>query len=498
MSSVYLVLPVVLPIVGGALMPLLHLPEKKRNLFLEILVLVTSALAIGCVFHRPEEGFTLFHLTGNLDFALRLDGLGSVFTCLIAVLWPLATLYAFEYMRHEERTTSFFAFYTMTYGVTMGIAMAKNLVTMYLFYELLTLVSVYLVMHPMTKKAIRASRTYLYYSIGGAAFAFISLVFIIVYGNTTDFILGGVLNLDRIGGNVQMMLVVYLLAFWGFGVKAAVFPFQGWLPKASVAPTPVTALLHAVAVVKSGAFAVMRLTYYCFGTDFIRGTWVHFAVMSIAMISIIYGSTMAVKETHFKRRLAFSTISNLSYILLGVTMMSPLGLFAGISHLVVHAIMKIGAFFSAGAVLHQSGKEYVDELNGLGHKMPWVFTVFTVCSLSLIGIPLFGGFISKWNIAAAAMDTAREFPYAYAAVGVLLYSALMTAIYMMTVVIRAWFPDRKRDGELSASAGDGQDIKDPNWEMKLPLALFAIAIVVIGLYSEPLMQVLRDVAQGVF
>lgn len=498
MSSVYLVLPVVIPIVGGALMPLLHLPDKKRNLFLEILVLVTSALAIGCVLNRPEQGFTLFHLTGNLDFALRLDGLGSVFTCLIAILWPLATLYAFEYMRHEERTTSFFSFYTMTYGVTMGIAMAKNLVTMYLFYELLTLVSVYLVMHPMTKKAIRASRTYLYYSIGGAAFAFISLVFIIVYGNTTDFIMGGVLNFGKIGDNIQMMLVVYLLAFWGFGVKAAVFPFQGWLPKASVAPTPVTALLHAVAVVKSGAFAVMRLTYYCFGADFIRGTWVHFVVMSIAMLSIIYGSTMAVKETHFKRRLAFSTVSNLSYILLGVTMMSTLGLLAGISHLVIHAIMKIGSFFSAGAVLHQSGREYVDELDGMGYKMPFVFTVFTICGLSLVGIPLFGGFISKWNIAEAAMQTAREIPYAYAAVGVLLYSALMTAVYIMTVVIRAWFPSRGYDKISGEKNCTSRDITDPNWEMKLPLGIFAAAILVLGVYSEPLMHILREVARGAF
>jgi multicomponent Na+:H+ antiporter subunit D len=476
--------------VGGAVMPLLHLPDKKRNLFLEILVLVTSVMAITCVFKRPEDGFILFHLTGNLDFALRLDGLGSVFTCIIAILWPLATLYAFEYMRHEERTTSFFAFYTMTYGVTLGIAMAKNLVTMYLFYELLTLVSVYLVMHPMTKKALRASRIYLYYSIGGAAFAFISLVFIIMYGNTTDFILGGVLNMEKIGNHTQMMLFVYLMAFWGFGVKAAIFPFQGWLPKASVAPTPVTALLHAVAVVKAGAFAVMRLTYYCFGADFIRGTWAHFLVMSIAMLTIIYGSTMAVKETHFKRRLAYSTISNLSYILLGVTMMSTAGLLAGMIHMIVHAIMKIGSFFCAGAVLHQSGREYVDELDGLGRKMPFVFTVFTICGLSLIGIPLFGGFISKWNIAQAAMETAQEIPYAYAAVGVLLYSALMTAIYMLTIVVRAWFPNQGYEEKAL------EGITDPNWEMKLPLGLFAIGVLGIGLYSEPLMQILRAIAAG--
>ncbi|MDO4616133.1 MAG: proton-conducting transporter membrane subunit [Lachnospiraceae bacterium] len=488
-----LVFPVVLPILGGALMPLLHLPDKKRNLYLEILVLLTSAITLYCVaFHDPAEGFVLFHLTGNLDFALRLDGMGSVFTCIVALLWPLATLYAFEYMRHEERTTSFFAFYTCTYGVTLGIAMSKNLLTMYLFYELLTLISVYLVMHPMTKKAIRASLSYLYYSIGGAAFAFISLVFIIRYGMGNTFTYGGVLGSAGVGGNSNLTLLIYLMAFWGFGVKAAVFPFQGWLPKASVAPTPVTALLHAVAVVKAGAFAVMRLTYYCFGPDVIRGTWAHYAVMAIAMITIIYGSTIAVKETHFKRRLAYSTVSNLSYILLGATMMSPLGLLAGLSHMVIHAVMKIGAFFGAGAVLHQTGKEYIDELDGIGYRMPVVFVTFTIFSLSLTGIPLFGGFISKWNIAAAAMDCGRDFPFAYAAVAVLLYSALMTGIYTMTIVVRAWFP-----GKGEAVSG-GKEIRDPSWHMKLPLILFAVVIIVLGVWSVPLMRVLGDIAGGLY
>ncbi len=490
MNRVFLAVPVLLPILGGALLPLLHLPERKRNLLLELLVVLTSAAAFSCVLYGRDETLILFHLTGNLDFSLRLDGLGSVFTCLVAFLWPLATLYAFEYMRREERTTSFFAFYTMTYGVTLGIAMAKNLVTMYLFYELLTLVSVYLVMHPMTKKAIRASRSYLYYSIGGAAFGFIALVFIILYGTTTEFIYGGVLNPVKLGEeHTQLLLFIYLLAFWGFGVKAAVFPFHGWLPKASVAPTPVTALLHAVAVVKSGAFGIMRLTYFCFGTDFIRGTWVHYAVMSIAMCSILYGSTMAVKETHFKRRLAFSTIANLSYIVLAVTMMSRWGLYAAMSHLIIHAVMKIGGFFCAGAVLHQSKREYIDELNGIGSKMPFVFTVFTICSLSLIGIPLFGGFISKWNVASAAMDAGRTFPYAYAGLGVLLYSALMTAIYTLTIVIRAWFPGQ---GERAVFE---DTVKDPNWEMKLPLGIFAAAVLWLGLCSEPLMEILKSIAR---
>lgn len=491
MNSACLALAVALPIVGGALMPLLRLPDKKRNLLIELLVLATSALAFACVLRRPETNFVLFHLTGNMTFSLRLDGLGCVFTCLIAALWPLATLYAFEYMRHEERTTSFFCCYTMTYGVTLGVAMSEDLVTMYLFYELLTLVSVYLVMHPMTRKALRASRTYLYYSIGGAAFAFIGLVFLILYGTTTNFVLGGVLDMEKVGGNVQLILLVYVLAFLGFGVKAAIFPFSGWLPKASVAPTPVTALLHAVAVVKSGAFALMRLTYYSFGTDFLRGTWAHFAVMSIAMISVVYGSTMAVRETHFKRRLAYSTISNLSYVIMAVTMMSPAGLLAAMCHMVVHAVMKIGAFFCSGAVLHQSGVEYIDELNGLGRRMPFTFGTFVIFGCSLAGIPLFGGFISKWCIAMAAVETAREIPYAYAVVGVLLYAALMTAIYVFTVVVRAFFPDL-------GSVTPHPEVTDPNWEMCLPLALFAVATLVLGLQSGPLLEILQSIASGGF
>lgn len=235
----------------------------------------------------------------------------------------------------------------------------------------------------------------------------------------------------------------------------------------------------------------MRLTYYCFGTELIRGTWVHFAVMSIVVLSILYGSTMAVKETHFKRRLAFSTVSNLSYILLGVTMMSPQGLLAGMAHMVFHAFMKIGAFFCAGAVLHQSKKTYVDELNGLAKKMPFVFTTFVIFGLSLIGIPGFAGFISKWNIAAAAMELGNEFPVAYGAVAVLLYSALMTAVYVLTVAIRAWFPDKGSISELK------EEITDPDWQMKLPLCIFAVMVLVWGLGSEPLMRILRAVAQGV-
>ena len=394
MSRMLLAVPALLPILGGVV--LLIMNHFKGNavfryrglaLFVEGITLVNSLVIGWLIVHKAGTGeqMVLFKLYGDLRVMFSLDGLGSVFAGLIAFLWPLAVLYSFEYMRNEERQTVFFAYYLMTYGVTVGIAFAGNLVTLYLFYELLTLVTFPLVLHPMTKAAVRASRKYLYYAIGGAAFAFIGIIFVLNFSTTgnTQFVPGGIM--DAVAGQTRRgtLLFVYVLAFFGFGVKAALFPCHGWLPDATVAPTPVTALLHAVAVVKSGAFAVMRLTYYSFGTALLRGSFAQYIVMGAAMVTVVYGSTMAVKEIHWKRRLAYSTISNLSYILLGTAMMSPLGLIAAMSHMVFHAFMKICSFFCAGAVMHQSGKTYVYELDGMARKMPVTFACLTIASISL-------------------------------------------------------------------------------------------------------------------
>ena len=413
-----------------------------------------------------------------------------VFGGLVSALWPLATLYAFEYMTKEEHEKVFFMFYTMTYSVTLGISFSANLLTMYFFYELLTLVTVPLVMHTLTREAILASRKYLYYSLGGAAFAFIGLIFIIIYGNTTDFVLGGVLDPEKIGARTNVLLLIYVIAFMGFGVKAAISPFNSWLPDAGVAPTPVTALLHAVAVVKSGAFAIIRLTFYSFGTDFLRGTWAQDVVMAIVMFTIVYGCSRAIKETHIKRRLAYSTISNLSYILFGVTVMTPTGMIGALTHLIFHAVIKIAAFFCAGAIMHQTGRQYVHELDGMGCKMPCVFGVFTVSALALMGVPGLAGFISKWNLASAAVESGNGL--AYGGIVCLLVSALLTAIYMFTIVIRAFFPGR--NFEISSLEG----IKDPNWKMLVPLFIFTAFIIFFGLYSGPVTRFLTDVAGGVY
>ena len=492
MNAVVLLIAVMIPLIGGfILFAGKDWNYKKLQIVSEVLVVATSLL-VGCIIlHRPEGEFLFFQLTGNLRIILKLDGLGCVFAGLVAFLWPFANLYAFEYMAHDEkRRQTFFGFYTMTYGVTLGIAFAGNILTMYFFYEMLTLVTGYLVMHPMHKKAIRASRMYLYYSLGGAAFAFLSIIYLTIFGDTSQFVLGGMLDMQKIAAHPNWGLIMFLFAFCGFGVKAALFPFHSWLPRASVAPTPVTALLHAVAVVKSGAFAIIRTIYYSYGVDFLRGTWAQSVVMVLAMATILYASTMAVKEIHLKRRLAYSTISNLSYILLGASMMTPAGMIGAICHLVMHAVMKICGFFCVGAVMHQTGKNYISEIDGLGRKMPVIFGCFTVAAVSLTGIPPFGGFISKWHLAISALGS--EHPLGFAAMGVLLYSAFMTAIYMGTLLFKAWFPPK--EAVLQISEKD----KDPGWRMKLPIILFACMIFGLGICAKPVLEVIKTVVYGGF
>lgn len=473
-----IIVPILFPIITGAILPLFRFAERKsRNIYTELVTLLNSIMVWVLLFNAPKGSVRALNLAGDLEITFMVDGLGSVFAGLIAFLWPIATLYAFEYMEHHGKENTFFTFYTMTYGVTLGIALAANLMTMYMFYEMLTLVTLPLVMAGMSREAIMAGRKYILYSMGGAAFAFIGFIFIFTFGTTMNFVPGGVLQGADIAGRGNLLRAVYVLAVLGFGVKAAIFPFHRWLPTASIAPTPVTALLHAVAVVKAGAFAIIRITYYSFGTEFLKGTFAQHTVMCFAMVTIIFGSARAVKEPHFKRRLAYSTVSNLSYIVFGASLMTQAGLAAALTHMIYHAVIKITLFFCAGAVLVRTHKEYVKELNGLGYRMPVTFAAFTVGALSLTGVPPFPGFISKWNLCTAAV--AEGTPYAYAGTGVLLTSAFLTAIYMFTTLFRAYFPKDDFDRKTI------QGFSDPGWQMRVPFVIFIIVMTVLG-FTAPI------------
>ncbi len=489
MSQYLMLLPIAMPILFGAVIPLFHFNSaRKRCLYVGGVTILNTLLMLAVMFLvRPEGDFMLLNMAGKLSISFHVDGLGCVFGTLISVLWPIATFYAFEYMKHEGKENTFFTFFTMTYGITVGIAFASNLMTLYLFYELLTFVTLPLVMHGMSKKSVFAGRRYVTYSVGGAAFAFIGIAFILTFGDSIHFRYGGVLSGTYSDVQEQLLRAAYVFTAFGFGVKAAVFPFYRWLPTASVAPTPVTALLHAVAVVKAGAFAILRITYYSFGTELLKGSFAQYILMGAALVTILFGSAMALKETHLKRRLAYSTVSNLSYIVFGASLMTPGGLTGALTHMVVHGAVKITLFFCAGAVLYKTGKEYVYDLKGMGRKMPVTFACFTLASAALVGVPPLPGFLSKWNLAGAALEAGDGL--AVAGVVVLLVSAMLTAVYLFSVVISSCFPPKQGMQPESARC-------EANGYMTVPLVLLCVIVVLLGVFSHSITDAFTMIAEG--
>ena len=485
MNKIFLLAAILLPILAGACQRFFPLRrERGYRAYLMAVTLAASAITWALILWCGEDRLALLSFTDDLVLVLRFDGLGRFFAGIISTLWPMTLLYAFEYMRDDGRKKLFFSFFTMAYGVTLGVAMAGNLFTMYCFYELLTLSTAPLVLHPNTREASRAAWTYFVYSLGGAAFAFAAMIFLISNGYGEDFTFGGLLHTYPYA-RPQFTLIFYTLGVFGFGVKAAMFPTCRWLPMASVAPTPVTALLHAVAVVKSGVFAIIRLTWYAYGVKLLEGTWAQAVVLCFAAFTIFYGASRAVKETHWKRRLAWSTVANLSYIIFGTALMTPEGLSAALLHMAFHAEIKILAFFCCGAVLHQSGVEYVRDLNGMGRRMPVTFVCFTASAVALVGIPPFSGFVSKWSLLTAAANAGT--PLAYMGAGILLLAALLTAIYMFTTVTRAWFPVR---GEVLERPG----VREANWYMTVPMLILTLAILLTGLFAGPIVRATQAIA----
>jgi len=485
-----ILLPVLLPIVGGALLALLPLEDRKaRSIYVEAITVATSVVLFALIFGGKDYACVAMPMTDKLVMKFRMDGLGRVFSGLIAFLWPLATLYGFNYMEHEHHEKRFFVFYLISYGVTAGIASSANLFTMYVCYELLTLATLPLVLHKMDAASVHAGRKYLYYSIGGAALAFVGLVFIIVFGLVeTEFHFGGVIPVGIAATKKDLLLWVYLLSFVGFGAKAAVFPMQAWLPQVGVAPTPVTALLHAVAVVKAGAFAVIRMTYYSFGADFLSDTWAQSVAIGLAALTIVYGSAMALREQHMKRRLAWSTVSNLSYILLGAALMTPAGLTGALTHMLVHGVVKITLFFCVGAVMVRTGQEYVQGVRGFGKLMPVTCGAFLLASAALVGVPPLPGFVSKWNLATAASEAGAM---GVVGLGALIVSAILTACYLFPVVVNMYF--RPQNASLHIAQGAN---RDPDWRMKLPFVLLCVTIVALGFTAYPLTNWLAGIAAG--
>jgi len=483
MNQTFTLFALLFPILSGVALLIVRPQDRlRRNRFVMLMVCLSAFFVLGTALCSALNGpdsvaLHVADLSDKLVIAFRPDGVSLVFGCIIGVLWPVTTVYAFSYMEHEGRENMFFGFFLITFGVVAGIAYSANFFTLYLCYEFMTLVTLPLVMHEMDDKARAAGKKYVLYSMTGAALVFICLMYFLRYADTLSFTYGGILNMEKVKGHEKELMTVFVLGFFGFGVKAAIFPFHRWLPAASVAPTPVTALLHAVAVVKSGAFAVMRLVYFGFGCDFLRGTWAQYVVLAASAFTVMFGSAMALRMPHLKRRLAYSTVSNLSYILVAFASMSPVGLAGGLLHMVFHAVIKISLFFCAGAMLHHNELEYVDDMEGLAKKMPVTCGVFLIASLALMGIPPLGGFLSKWTIGTAAAGNLHWAGYLGAAS--LIVSAILTTLYMLSAAVRFYFP-------LKSAPAQPEHIHEADKLMTGPLVFLTALMLVLSLCSAPL------------
>ena len=473
------------PILTGILLFLIPDGHRRiRNCLAEAVSLLTSAMVFYLIFKGQGTANDAFPIAENLLIRFSLDGTGTVFAGLAAFLWPLATLYAFEYMHHEGGERPFFALYIISFGVTLGIALADNLVTMYIFYEFLSLSTLPMVMHGSSEEAQRAGFQYMMFTFGGAALALVGVIPAVVWGGNT-FSPGGALEAALFETNPALMQVLFLCMTLGFGVKAAMFPFHSWLPVAAVAPTPVTALLHAAAVVKAGAFAVIRVCYFTFGAEHMRGTAAQNALLLMASVTIVYGAFRAVREHHLKRRLAWSTVSNLSYIIMAAALLTRDGMTAAMAHLLFHALIKITLFYCAGAVLVQTNKTEIESMRGLSKEMPFTSAVYAIAALALAGTPLLPAFVSKWMIGNAAVSSGNVF--GYVGLAAVLIAAVLSALY---VLYPAFFM-------LFCPADDADTVqvrREPGLCMIISMAVLTLAIFACGFFSNSIITFIADAA----
>ena len=458
--------------------------EDRRNLretftFIAAIIQASVVLSmIPAVLGGVVFEFNMWQVFTNVPLLLRVDGPGLLFASVASVLWIATSLYAIGYMRglHEHAQTRFYSFFAISLSATMGVAFSSNLLTIYFFYEMLSVSTFPLVTHMQDKNARTGGRTYLGYLLFTSLCLLLpALSWCYVWldgGKVTMDFLGDVGKVSVFGPTEQMILLV--LFTFGFA-KAGLMPFHSWLPGAMVAPTPVSALLHAVAVVKVGVFCLYRVYADVFGFEVLRsldgGDW----MIALACATILISSLIALSQDNLKRRLAFSTIGQLGYVALGVTLATEKGAGGSVLHIAMHACGKITLFFCAGAIFVATGKKYVSELRGLGRKMPITMGAFMIGSLSVIGLPPLGGFVSKWYLALGAMD--RD---ALWVVVVLLISSLLNVFYLLPVAVTAFF----RTEESEEDSG----IKEAPWPCVVPLALTAVGCFVLFFFSGPLLR----------
>ncbi|MEK6599590.1 MAG: monovalent cation/H+ antiporter subunit D family protein [Deltaproteobacteria bacterium] len=481
-SSIKPLLAVIVSLIAAFL--ILITGERARNLreFWTILASVVKFAIVASMVSPILEGnvleYTVISILPGLSLQFRVDALGILFALTASFLWIITSFYSIGYMRslNEHAQTRYFACFAIALSATMGVAFSANLFTTFIFYEIITLSTYPLVAHKETSEAIKGARRYLAYLLG-TSIAFLLLAIFLTYNaaGTLDFSNQGILA----GKGSNALLTVIFILFMAGIAKAAMMPLHSWLPAAMVAPTPVSALLHAVAVVKVGVFTVIRVALYIFGIDLLSRLGLGTALAYFASFTIIAASIIALRQDNLKLRLAYSTISQLSYIILGVALLTPSSMVGGIIHITNHAFSKITLFFCAGSIYCAAHKTNISQLSGIGKKMPWTMTAFFIASLSMIGVPPAGGFISKWYLALGSIE-AKEIPI----LAVIIVSSILNAAYFLPITYKAFF--EKQDD------AHHEEIKEIPM-VAIPLMITAIISMLIGIYPDYFLTLTKEV-----
>jgi multicomponent Na+:H+ antiporter subunit D len=453
------------------------------------LVIVLSMIP-AVVYDKTIISYSLFTILPGIEIGFRVDAFGLLFAMGASLLWIATSFYSIGYMRstNEHSQTRYFACFAVSLSATIGVAFSANLFTMFLFYEILTIITYPLVAHKGTLEAKAGGRKYAIYLLG-AAKAFLVAAIILTYNltGTLEFSKTGIFPAVVQSVNPELLYIIFVLFFFGFA-KSAVMPFHSWLPAAMVAPTPVSALLHAVAVVKTGVFSVLRIILFVFGADLMMDIGVDVFVITFASFTIITASLLALSRDNLKARLAFSTISQLSYIILGAALLTPSAMVGGIIHITNHAFSKITLFFCAGSIYVSTYKTKVSQLNGIGKKMPWTMAAFAIATLSMIGIPPVSGFITKWYLVIGSLER-----HSLVVLTVLLVSSFLNAAYFVPILYRAFFKEENSNSKHIDSSDDGSLKENPF--LVVPLTLTAIISVVLGLYPDFIVQLAEMVVK---
>ncbi len=473
---------VVLGILFSSLIPglmIFCLKEESRALrtFLNLLgaaskLALVLVLLLGVAAGRTYE--FRWPMAPGLDLALGADAHAMLFVTLSAVLWFLTTVYAIGYLEDSPNRGRFFGFFSLCVSATVGLALAANLVTFFIFYELLTLSTYPLVVHRGTAKSMQAGAVYLAYTLGGGAVLLLAVAWLHSLVGPVNFTERGALA-AAVATHRGTLQILFLLFMIGLGVKAALVPLHGWLPRAMVAPAPVSALLHAVAVVKAGAFGVVRVVYDVYGAQTAQELGVLHPLALAAAFTIVYGSVRALFQDELKKRLAFSTVSQVAYIILGVAIFGPLSTVGGIVHLVHQGIMKITLFFGAGNYAATLGIHQVSEMNGVGRRMPWTTAAFSIAALGMIGLPPLAGYVSKKFLQQGAIEAGAGW-----VVVVLGASSLLNAAYFLPILYRAYF--RPPPAKWPAEHGFGR--WETHWMLLLPALVTAALVIGVGIFAE--------------